>query len=245
MRLSPLLTAAVLAVLLALPSTAQAGRFTTLKVRTCQAGDTPRARQATFFSQMQAVQGTERMAMRFTVYRRTPGQGLEPVPNGGLQWRRSRPGVQTYGYSQTVTGLQPGVYAMGVDYRWVDAGDHVLRSGRRISGVCREDGPLPNLAIPGLTARTGDSPGTEIYSVQVTNNGAAPARLVDVDVFVDNAQADTARIDQIDPGETATVRIVGPLCLQMVRAVVDRNLQINETNENDNTYRSGCPAPTP
>src|SRR5947209_3404361 len=103
-----------------MPASADAGPFTTLKVRACHSGDQSRDRQATFFAQMHAVTGTARMAMRFTLYERTTGHGPQAVPNSGLQqWRRSRPGVKTFGYAQTITGLETGgVYNVTVDYRW-------------------------------------------------------------------------------------------------------------------------------
>jgi hypothetical protein len=187
------------------------------------------------------------MAMRFSLFERTAGHGLEAVPNSGLQqWRRSRPGVTTFGYAQTVTGLQTGgIYNVSVDYRWFDASGRVISMRRRSSGVCREDGPLPNLTIVGLAASAGQAPGTELYTVQVLNNGAAPAHVVTTDIFVDGAQADTARVDEIDPGATVTVRITGPSCARRIRAVVDRLGLVNETAENDNTLRAACPPVSP
>jgi hypothetical protein len=62
-----------------------------------------------------------------------------------------------------------------------------------------------------------------------------------VDLFVDDAGADGTRVDSIRPGETVTVRISGPACLQRVRAVVDRQDAIHETDEGDNVLRSRCP----
>ena len=241
----PIAIAAALAVLAVVPAAAQAAPLTTLKVRSCQTGDSAHARSASFFAQMHAVPGTDRMWMRFTAYQRTAtDRTLQPVPSPLLQqWRRSRPGVRTYGYDQTVTALQPGgIYAMGVEYRWLDPSGAVVRTGRRISGTCRQDGPLPNLTVGGVSARAGVSPGTESYAVSVSNLGTALARGVDVDVFVDSAQADTAHVDEIDPGQTVTVRVNGPACAQRIRAVVNRLGTVNETTDDDNVVRESCPA---
>ena len=114
--------------------------------------------------------------------------------------------------------LELNIYNIAVDYRWLDSHGKVLSQRRRSSGACREDGPLPNLTIVGLSARPGQALGTELYAVQVLNDGAAPARLVTTDIFVDGAQADTARVDEVDPGETTTVRITGPACVHRIRA---------------------------
>src|SRR3954453_14485541 len=90
-----------------------------LKVRSCQVGDSAKQRQATFYGRMRAVPGTSRMMMRFTlVDRGANGTSLVPAPQLA-KWRRSRPGVKTFGYAQTVTGLQVGgAYAAMVEYRW-------------------------------------------------------------------------------------------------------------------------------
>src|SRR5947209_137984 len=83
-------------------------------------------------------------------------------------------------------------------------------------------------------------PGTQRYAIDVANEGVAPASAVTVDIFVDSAQADTATVDEIDPGQTVTVHITGPACSQHVRAVVDRRALINETTDGDNVVRAGC-----
>jgi hypothetical protein len=240
-------TAFALTLLAAASDPAQAAPLTTLKVRACHAGQDARDRQASFFAQMHSVPGTDRMAMRFTAYVRAADGTLQPVQSGDLQqWRRSRSAVRTFGYAQTVTGLQVGgAYAATVEYRWVDAAGRTVKTLRRTSAECRQDGKLPNLAVTRIAARPGDAAGTLVYSVDVVNRGAAEARAVVVDLFVDDAGADAARVDSVRPGETVTVRVSGPVCVQRVRAVVDRQDAIHETNEDDNVLRSRCPSVTP
>src|SRR4051794_15312244 len=106
------------AALFLVPATvAQAAPRTLVKVRSCQVGDSAKQRQATFYGRMRAVPGTSRMLMRFTlVDRSSTGQSLVAVPQLA-QWRRSRPGVKAFGYSQTVTGLKVGgSYAAMVEF---------------------------------------------------------------------------------------------------------------------------------
>ena len=237
-------TAAVAAVaaLTLVPATAAQASSTLLKVRSCQVGDSSKQRQATFYSRMRAVPGAKRMAMRFSLLDHST-TGKSPVSAPQLSvWRRSRPGVKAFGYAQTVTGLKVGgAYAMTVEYRWLDANGKAIKSSRRTSSECRQDGKLPNLAITRIAARPGDAAGTLLYSVDVVNRGAAEAQGVVVDLFVDDAGADGARVDSVKPGETTTVRISGPACLQRVRAVVDRLDAIHETTDDDNVLRSRCP----
>jgi hypothetical protein len=217
---------------------------TTLKVKSCQVGDTAKQRLATFYARMQATKSTNVMSMRFTLIDRA-GDGPPTVISSPAlaQWRKSRPGVSRFGYSQAVAGLDAGgVYAVQVQFRWIDARGRVIRSVKRTSDSCRQEGQLPNLAITRVAARPGDATGTEHYSVDVTNSGQGEARLVDVDLFVDGAGADTYRLELVKPGETLTVRFTGPVCKNNVRAVVDKGDNVNETNEDDNVLRSRCPA---
>jgi hypothetical protein len=243
MRFRLIIALAAVAALLVVPAAvASAAPTTFLKVRSCQVGDSAKQRQATFYGRMRSVAGSNRMMMRFTVIDRSAeGTALVPAPRLA-QWRRSRPGVKTFGYAQTVTGLQVGgAYAAMVEYRWVDANGKTVKTLRRTSSECRQDGKLPNLAISRIAARRGDAPGTLVYSVDVTNRGAAEARAVVVDLFVDDAGADAAKVDVVKPGATVTVRVSGPACVARLRAVVDRKDAIHETTEDDNVLRSHCP----
>jgi hypothetical protein len=218
--------------------------LTTLKVRSCEVGETAKARMATFYARMRAVKGTRQMAMRFTLIDRAGDGPPEAVEHPALaQWRRSRPGVKEFGYAQSVAGLEKGgVYSVQVQFRWTDGRGKVLRTSKRTSSACRQQGELPNLAITRVAARAGDSPGTELYSVDLTNSGQGEARDVSVDLFIDGAAADSQTIALVKPGETLTVRFTGPGCERALRMVADRLDTLNETNEDDNVLRSRCPA---
>jgi hypothetical protein len=227
-----------------LPAASAHAANTQLRVRSCEAGDTPKHRAATFYARMYAVKDTNSMAMRFTLINRAGDGPPTVVDNPSLsQWRKSHAGVNRFGYAQAVEGLQRGgVYAVQVQFRWLDAHGKVVRSVKRTSSSCRQQGGLPNLSITRVTASAGQASGTELYSVDVTNSGQGAARKVGVNLFVDGAAADSYRLDQVKAGETVTVHFTAPSCKQAVRAVVDSANKINETNEDDNVLRSRCPA---
>jgi CARDB len=239
-----LLTACVAAACTFVPAaSAHAASTTLLKVRTCQVGDTAKQRSAIFYARMHAVKGTNQMAMRFTLIDRA-GDGPPTIVDSPAlsQWRRSRVGVARFGYAQQVAGLEAGgVYAVQVQFRWTDARGKVLRSVKRTSRACRQQGELPNLAITRVAARPGESSGTELYSVDLTNSGQGDARFVGVDIFIDGARADAATVDLVKPGETVTVRFTGPACKRNLKMVADKADSVNETNEDDNVLRSRCP----
>jgi archaellum component FlaF (FlaF/FlaG flagellin family) len=227
-----------------LPAAVAHAATTQLKVRSCEAGDTPKHRAATFYARMYAVKGTNTMAMRFTLINRAGDGPPSVVDNPSLsQWRKSRAGVSRFGYAQSVEGLERGgVYAVQVQFRWLDMRGKVIRSVKRTSSSCRQQGELPNLSVTRVTARAGQASGTELYDVDVTNSGRGKAQKVDVNLFVDGAAADSYRLDLVKAGETVTVHFTAPSCKQSLRAVVDRADKINETNEDDNVLRSRCPA---
>jgi hypothetical protein len=216
---------------------------TTLKVRSCEVGDTAKQRTATFYARMHAVRGAYQMAMRFTLIDRAGAGPPSVVDSPALaQWRKSRPGVTTFGYAQSVAGLEKGgVYAAQVQFRWTDAHGAVIRSVKRTSDACRQQGELPNLSITRVAARAGDSSGTEAYSVDLTNSGRGEARFVRVDLFVDGAGADSYTVDLVPAGTTTTVRFSGPACKRGLRMVADPVDTLNETNEDDNVLRTRCP----
>jgi CARDB len=236
----PILIAAAAALLLPL-ATAGAAAPSVVKVRACETGDSSRARLATFYARMRAVPGTHRMQMRFTLIDRSrDGATLVPTPKLA-KWRRSRPGVQRFGYAQTITGLEKGAaYAVTVEFRWRGARGKTIRSQRRTSKDCRQEGELPNLAVAGIEARPGDAAGTVDYTVLVTNRGDADARSFKVDLRVDGARADAAEIDLVKPGETVAVKVSGPACRARVRAVIDRRNAVRESIEDDNARRVRC-----
>ena len=238
-----LVVAAAACALLAPAASAHAAS-TQLRVRSCEAGDTPKHRAATFYARMYALKGADSMAMRFTLINRAGDGPPTVVDNPSLsQWRKSHAGVARFGYAQSVEGLERGgVYAVQVQFRWLDAHGKVVRSVKRTSSSCRQQGELPNLSVTRVSARAGEASGAEIYSVDVTNSGQGNAQKVGVNLFVDGAAADSYRLDQVKAGETVTVHFTAPSCKQSLRAIVDRANKINETNEDDNVLRSRCPA---
>src|SRR3954451_2901099 len=236
--------AVLLCLLLPAGADARGSKATTiLKVRSCDVGSTAKQRAATFYARMHAVKGTDQMQMRFTLIDRAGDGPPAVLDNSALaQWRQPRPGVSRFGYAQSVAGLDSGgVYAVQVQFRWIDSRGRVIRSVKRASDACRQEGELPNLSITRIAARPGESSGTELYSVDVKNTGEGAARFVPVDLFVDGAGADAATVDLVKPGETVTVRFNGPVCKRAVRALADSPDALRETNEDDNVLRSTCP----
>jgi hypothetical protein len=225
----------------AAPGALAATPVSSVHVADCQTGSDAAHRLATYHAQMQAVSGTARMSMRFQLIQRVPGAAPHPVADSGLgAWRRSRPGVKKFGYSQTVKGLEAGVlYRAAVQFRWFDSSGRVIRRAKVTSGSCSQRGDLPNLVVKAVKIAPGASAGTAVYSVAVGNTGKAAAKGFSVALMVDGALSDSTTVDQLDAGDTKTVKLTGPVCHRL-RAIVDRERAVTETVEDDNSLSSRC-----
>jgi hypothetical protein len=214
-----------------------------VSVRSCQVGDQAKQRRATFYARMHAIAGTRQMQMRFTLVDSSGDGPATAVSAPSLsQWRKSRDGVKTFGYTQRIKNLATGGrYSAQVQFRWLDARGRVIKTAKRTSGECRQQGSLPNLTVSRLAIRPTATAGTFDYSVDVTNAGKGEARGVVVDLFIDNAAADAVQLDLVAPGETARVHITGPACERAVRFAIDRSHTVSETNDDDNVLRARCP----
>jgi hypothetical protein len=228
--------------LLLAPGAASAAANAKVRVEACKIGDLLGESSVAFEGRMRERPGTERMWMRFTLQQRfgTPNFHSVEVPELEV-WRKSKPGVGVFSYTQRVRALQPGgSYRARVEFRWYDEDGDLIASTRRHSGICGKPGPLPNLRIAGVRARPGSAEGTADYSVDVENAGDEIAENVDVTLTVDSVLVDLREASTIEPGETATLRFSGPPCSRRVKAEVDPEDGINESDETDNRRAFVC-----
>ncbi len=199
------------------------------------------AREALFRGAMRRVRGTERMRLRFTLLQRARGERFTRVRAPRLRrWKRSRRGVRRFAHRQRVRGLSDGLeYRMRVDFRWFGAGGDVIRRRRASSRVCSQVEPLPNLRV---TAADGVAEGTgERYWVTVENPGRAPSPGSGLRLGVEGKPPVSVPVPALGPGEAAVVSPTGPRCTTRLRATVDPDGLVPESNEGDNSLLRGCP----
>ena len=235
------LCALVLAVVFFVPAVARADGPASVHVARCKTGPEPSERTAAYKAWMDAVPGSVRMALRFRLVAHYPGHRPEPIADSKLRvWHRSHEGVTRYGYRQTVKQLAAaGSYRTVVRFRWYDADGRVIRRAKRVSGACVQRGQLPNLVITGVQVSRAPVGGNYVYGVSYANIGKGEAGGFSVALFVDGALADSREIGGLGPGEGSTVYLNGPACKRL-RAVIDRENAVPETNEGDNSYRARC-----
>ena len=200
------------------------------------------AHEAAFKARMLRVAGTERMGMRFTLLERTSAAGFVPVKAPGLgRWRRSRPGVGTFGYRQAVKGLpQNAIHKMRVDFRWYGADGDVLSRARRTSRACRQFEALPNLGVAIVGSASTRTHGVRRYRVRVANAGRAPVTGATVRLWVDGSVLDTVTVSPLAVGQQRVIGFRGPLCAGSIRAEADPDGVIVESSERDNGQELRC-----
>ena len=196
--------------------------------------------EALFRAAMRRIAGTRRMAIRFTLLERDPGDRFRRIRAPGLtRWKKSRAGVRRFAHRQRVRGLSNGSdYRVRVDYRWLDGDGRVIR-GRRLDSRTCSLAVLPNLKVSGIES-TPEGAGSR-YAIGVENAGEAHSPETSVRLGVDGNHQGFATVPPLAPGESAAVSVSGQRCLLRVRAVVDPALSVRESSEGDNVLAHGCP----
>jgi hypothetical protein len=222
----------------ALPSAANAGWTSTVKVNRCSRA----LDEAVFHGKMRGVKDSERMAMRFTLLQRTGTEGFLALPAPKLgKWHRSRTGVAGFGYKQIVRNLAEGsVYAMRVDFRWYGEDGEVVKRARKRSASCPDPDTLPNLRVRITGVKNTADEDSDRYFVKVMNFGAAPAENVAVGLTVDGATGGSATVPLLYAKGSRTVTIRAPECESYLKATADPDELIAEKNELDNTHQLAC-----
>jgi CARDB len=200
--------------------------------------------EASFRGSIRRVEGSDRMAMRFTLMERTGTGGFKPLRAPGLgRWRRAKEGVVNFGYRQVVQALpENAIYRMRVDFRWFAPDGSVLLHLQRSSASCRQFAALPNLRVELLGTSPTKVPGVVRYRVLVVNAGKA-AVTAPVRLSVDGGVIDTASVADLLPGEGREIGFRGPSCTSLVAAAADPDEVIVESSEDDNTDELACPIP--
>jgi len=239
----------VLAIAAALPASAQPPVFNLpvkAKLTDCHVGAQPADRFAVFVGQMPALQGTQRMWMRFDLFERTGSGSWQrvSVPKFGT-WQKSLPGKPGFIYEKRVDQLQaPADYRTRIRFRWYDKNGKLQRSAQRTSRMCHEPDPRPDLAVGKVTA-TEHKQGRLQYLIRVRNDGRSDAGPFDTVLTIDGNPQPTATVAGLPAGGATTVSIVGMRCVlgSRIQIALDTGGTIDESRENNNTVSRPCPMP--
>jgi hypothetical protein len=217
------------------------------RLASCTTGAAAGARTATFTAGMPAVAGTARMWIRFDLLQRMPGEAeFAPVtlPAWG-RWERSEPGRAGFIYTKTVNALRaPGAYRARVRFRWYDGNGRLLRRAQRLTKICRQPDPRPDLRAGALSRADGLGPGSATYLLTVQNAGHGAAGPFDVVLTTGGMPEPAVRVAGLDAGASRVVSVPGPACSAgaAVRFVLDAGAAVAESHEADDIVDRPCPA---
>jgi hypothetical protein len=212
----------------------------------CATGATAPERTAAFTASMPAIESSARMWIRFDLLQRTPGQAeFDPVrlPAWG-RWERSEPGRTGFIYTKRVQALRaPGAYRARVRFRWYGADGRLVRRAERLTGICRQRDPRPDLRAGALAVAGGLGPAAATYLLTLTNAGRGAAGPFDVVLTTAGMPQAPVRVDGLAAGESRVVSVPGPRCAAgaTVRFVLDAGAAVDESEEADDVVDRLCP----
>jgi len=211
----------------------------------CSTGQSPSARYAVFSASMAALPASARMGIRFDLEQRTPGGRFTrvAVPRWGV-WEKSRPGVPAFLYSKRVDSLAaPAQYRALVRFRWYGADGTTMRRARRLTAICHQPDPRPDLRVGAITARAGADPGTEAYDIVVRNDGRGDAESFSVVLTVGDGPQPSRVVGSLAAGGRQVLEIAGPPCdpASGLRVAVDPAGAVDEADETNNVVARPCP----
>jgi hypothetical protein len=246
-RLTRLSTVLASAAVLLCASTASAQLpSVTAALDECRTSGVALERYATFRGEMEATPRTDRMAMRFDVLAREPGdERFTRVEAPGLgTWIKSGSNVGRFIYRKQVANLGgPAEYRSRLVFRWYDVDGRVLDQTARRTATCRQPDQRPNLELGALTTAAGPQPDLVRYSVPVRNAGRGDAGSFDVGLRIGADDRPAAIVTGLLSAATQTVTFVGPRCAAgMLRFEVDPDDRVIEADERDNVLLAACPS---
>jgi CARDB len=216
------------------------------RLAACTTGATASARRATFTASMPAVAGTARMAIRFELLHRAPGDAAfarVQLP-AWQRWERSEPRRTGFIYTKTVRALRaPDAYRASVRFRWYGPNGRVVRRAHRRTPICRQPDPRPDLEAGALTAAPGLGPATVTYLLTVRNAGRGAAGPFAIALATAATPRPPVAVAGLAPGESRVVELAGPPCARgaTVRFVLDAGRAVAESDEGDDVVDRACP----
>jgi hypothetical protein len=199
----------------------------------CHAAVDQAGRFASFQGAMTAVAHTQRMAIRIDLEERVPTvSGFRAVSAPGLGvWRRSATGVKIYRYVKQVTNLPaPASFRAVVRFRWLGAGDSVIRRATRRTETCVQRDERPQLNVGAVTITASPQSSDAQYEIAVRNDGRGPAGAFGVALTVNGASQQTLSVPSLAAGARTVLDAVAPRCAtgSSVQIDLDPQHQVDE-----------------
>ena len=233
------------ALVLAAPAAATAAPAS-VRLAECIPALEPEARLATFEARIRAIAGADRLAVRFSLQTRRPGElRWRKLTAPGLDtWLTSDHGVRRYSYAKTVQNLTaPSSYRVVVRFRWLDADGEPLRTARRTSLPCRQIDLRPDLVARRVDVLPAPGAADRLYVVGLRNAGRTLAPASAVALRTGDWLLPLADAPALLPGAVRSIGFVAPACApgDDLEVTVDARAAVDEADE-ENVLVVPCPA---
>lgn len=203
-------------------------------------------RFAIFQGAMTRWRHSARVEIRFDLLARPAGSpSFQPVAGPGLGvWNRSGLGVSRYRFRKRVENLPaPAAYRAVVSFRWLGANGKVLGRAVRLTPVCHQPDPRPDLRVGRVTATRAGNKANARYTIVVRNDGRSAAGNFDVVLGVNGIDRPAETVGGLATGERRAVTIVASRCApgESLTVVLDPDGRVDEANEGNDRATVPCP----
>lgn len=219
----------------------------------CQRALDPPTRAVSITAVMPTLSGTEKLALRFELLRRSgasssfaevSGRDLRTWVHPDNPTLGQRPGDVWIVSHPVVNLLAPASYRYRVTFRWTGSHGRVLSEIVRQSPVCYEPELRPDLVVKAITVLPiAASPLKNAYTAEVVNNGATAAGPFEVQ-FSDAGAVQDHTVSSLGAHSAVRERFVGALCTSSSSptVTVDPGHQVDVYSRSKAALTATCPA---
>jgi hypothetical protein len=233
------------------PAPASAPRAS-LRAFTCQRAFDPPTRGISVQSVMRPVPGTQKLAVRFQLLRKS-ARGIGMVRAGDLgAWispadpTLGRRAGDVWQLTKSVADLAaPAQYRFRVGFRWTGAHGRVLAQAVRLTARCDQPELRPDLVVESIAvAPLGSSSTQDVYVARIENHGASPTGAFQVRFEpADGSSQKVHDLKSLAPHAITHTSFRGPICAAAgaPTIVADPSDQVDDRDRSNNSLSATCP----
>jgi hypothetical protein len=221
----------------------------------CQQALDPAARAVSVSAVMQTLPGTQKLAMRFELLRRTRRKGrpvslsgrklktwITPRPSSSSPALGSRPGDRWIVKHPVVDLAGPFYYQFRVTFRWTGANDQPIARAVRTSPICFQPEPRADLRVQDVKVTpVSGQPGVDQYVAEIINAGRTASGRFDVE-FSDGATDQTTTVPQLLARRATRVTFEAAACSAAAPATItaDPTGMVDDADPSNNSMTVSC-----
>jgi hypothetical protein len=216
----------------------------------CHHALAPTRRSVSATAVVHPITGSDKVAVRFGLLRRTPGQTFTAVHGVRLNtWlTKALAGTaNSWRLIHTVSDLYaPAAYRFAVGFRWIGSGGRILAHTVRSGQICHQPELRPDLQVLAIDVAADPTDAQDdVYRAQIHDAGATGAGPFQVQL-ADQGVVHTRRVIHIRAHRSLWVRLVGPVCdsAQPPVVTVDPHDRLDVYSRSQASLTATCPPPS-